>query len=145
MDQGTSFADEMAHPLAHARMGSIHMQMQPPSGTLQAKPAPSRPPAQVPSSTPPADQPFHFNDEQIRGPKCGTFCTSDGLRQPTKQSEEWPQALLNEKSHTHALVTWSKIHNRHMEQPFEIFSFCTQGLRRRSVRYDYLRMGSMTL
>ena len=41
-----------------------------------------------------------------------------------KQSEEWLQSLLNEKaSHMHALVTWSKIHCRHMEQSVRSFHF----------------------
>ena len=48
----------MATPPAQPQMGSINMPVQPPSGILQVKPAPSRPPAQTRSSTPPTNQPF---------------------------------------------------------------------------------------
>ena len=79
MDESASLPEHtetMQPPPAHPQMGSMQMQMSPPSATLQAKPAPSSPPAQLHRARHLRTSPSHLNKEQIYGHKRGVTCAS---------------------------------------------------------------------
>ena len=68
------------------------MQTAPPSATLQAKPAPSRPRAQAPASTPPANQPLP---------------AQQGADPWAQAHQGWKQQWLHETTRSRTKLCWS--------------------------------------
>ena len=94
------------------------------SGTLKVKPAPSRPPPQASSSTPPQISHSLRNKVPIHGHKVGMRCASEWHNRTTLCTTAGPSQA---KSESHAGIGHlvQRYIAGHMEQSFEIFSFCT--------------------